>query len=870
MTDTLTYNLNCKERCYNNHSTPISITLSPNTEEAYQYTANGNINNINYILTIDNTEVTRYVYKGSDGTLKKGNEVILTDVYQYPELYEGEGECHNLTYLHEACDFEIPYTFTTSGTHTIQLSVVMSVGNRPPNPLANITKTITSVEADTNPAPVVDGHAYLLVEDELTPGVYTITGTYATNEHYIMDLDTAQLEVLKKTTNITVTTNKDTVKTGENLTFSIQVENTLHDAVTSGTYSLYEDNTRIQQGSLSGNTTTVTITPTATSNSYHTYKVVYLGTSIYNGCTSSDLTINVTKITPVVTIDSGLQFYPDTTTNVTGTVTHPDTGEPLGGSKCLGKINSKTIKDSSGKVIYSTIGSDGRFSIPFKIEYNFKPTSTYTGDIVRSASTGYNTSTGTLSPIPINYVDATPIIDFNLAPLVEPVASGEYTIQATIHLTNPAVDLANTICKIKVDGNYINRPNTNNQNFPITSSGTLNQLSTPLPISVGYGETHTITIEVQSRTLNYYNIQSTTSTATISLGALETMMPHTVGLTPSSCMMELNTINNVTDISFSVTGEFTPTVDNTTTNLQIEIQAETIYDLKTALDEYGMDFILYNKTRDEYLATSPMGVGLSGYLVNMAGLDINSSLCTCEDIIMVIIFDLEENEYIFDMSANEFSSSSWAFDPNTYEPTDEIILILEQYDEDSQEYYYNTLYHNATIVSEDELPLLEYMNFSCSYEPNHATGLDSTSPTIQWDSVDLLPDSDGIVKAVGSPCDSFIVNISEGYPLTDFDKDFDILLWNMDTEEIFSFQGNTSLIENVLGCTPVSGTEDSLVEFFLMIDTTDGGSIVSNCYIDYLDSTTFCSNECSYSLILYNLDDEELENAIVIDLIPEE
>ena len=867
MSDTLTYSLNCKERCYNNHSTPISITLSPNTEEAYQYTANGNINTIVYTLTIDNTEVTRYTYKSSDGTLKKGDEVILTNVYQYPELYEGEGECHNLTYLHEACDFEIPYTFTTSGTHTVQLSVLLNISNRPPRQLANISKTITSVEADTNPAPVIDGHAYLLVEDELTPGVYTITGTYATNEHYIMDLDTAQLEVLKKTTNITVTTNKDTVKTGENLTFSIQVENTLHERVTSGTYTLYEDNSIINNGSLSGNTTTVTITPTITNNAYHTYKVVYQGTSIYNGCNSSDLTINVTKITPVVTIDSGLQFYPDTTTNVTGTVTHPDTGNPLGANtfKTVAKFNGQTVKDDSGKVIYCTLDSNGRFSNPVKPPYSLKSNKSYELSIVCNVSTGYNRGEGTLSPMPINYVGATPIIDFNLAPLVEPVNSGEYTIQATIHLTNPAVDLANTICKIKVDGNYINRPNTNNQNFPITSTGTLNQLSTPLPISVGYGETHTITIEVQSRTLNYYNIQATTSTATISLGELETMMPHTVGLTPSSCMLELTPIDNTTDIQLSVIGEFTPTVDNTTTNLQIDIEAETIYDLKTALDEYGMDFILYNKTRDEYLATSPLGMGLSGSLANMAGLDVNSSLCTCENIQMLIIFDLESNEYMFNMSAEGFSSSSWAYDANTYEPTDEIILILEQYDEDSQEYYYNTLYHNAMIVSEDELPLLENTYLICSC--NLQTQTDENDPSMRvlaWDDFDLHPDSDSIIKAVGSPCDAFYVNINDSYPLSDFEKDFDIAICNWSTMEAFSFQGNDTVLTG-LNFTLVSPEN---VDFELTINTVDG-TIDCYCLIDGWDSSTFCSLE-PYEIIIYNLDDEELNNAIIIDLVPEE
>lgn len=868
----LTYNINCKETCYTNHNTTFSITVTPNTEEAYQsLTDNKTLNTITYTLTIDNNETITYTYDGAGGTLSCDDTLILTDVYQYPSLH-GE-DAHDLTHLHTGNLFRIPYTFTNSGEHTLHLNVQWSLDQDNPIQVANVSKTITSIEADSNPAPVIDGHAYLLVEDELNPGIYTITGTYETNNHYIMDLDTAQLEVLKKTTNVTLTSNVSTVQTGDNITLTIHVENTLHEAVTSGVYTIYEDNVVLTTGNLTGTNTQVTITPTTTNNTYHTYKVVYTGTSIYNGSTSTDLIINVTKITPIVTIDSGLLFYPDYTTTVTGTVTLPDNGGPLTSGKCMAKLNGKSVKDGGGSVIYSNLDSNGRFSIPVNLTYNVKGTPTLV--ITYLPADGYNRTEGSQN-ITVNYVTEIPVIDFNLAPLYEPVNSGNYTIQATIHLSNPAIDLANTTCKIRVDGEYITRPNSSLTTFVVSSSPTLNQLSTPLPISVGYGESHTITIEVIARTLNYYNIQATSSTATISLEGLETRMPHVSGVTHDPLMMEVNEENNEVTTAIVASGEFTPTIDNDTLTLDILIEGNSESDLTNGLIDYGMNMVIYNKTQNQYISNNMMGMGFPLELVNLCGMNSESIFCSFDDFSLMARFDMENNTYTFIFEAVNITDnqtpSLWSCDPNTGEPIDEIIIILEQYDENNNENYFFEIFNTSTVISSNVLPVLETPYILGEFEPIVQNDSDNPSERLlMWDTVSLHEDSPEVVKANGSPCDIFDLSLSDTYPLTDFDKDYDIIITSFLTDEAFSFQGNSDMIESldVEEVTLVSdnGT-DPVVDFDLVIDTVEG-TIDSRCVMTHWSSDTFISDQNIYELILYNLDDTELEDAIFIDLIPE-
>ena len=240
---------------------------------------------------------------------------------------------------------------------------------------------------------VQNGIATLTVNEVLQPGTYTITGTYNQNNHYQGSSDTAELEVLKKTTTTTISTNKNEYLIGENITLGVIIKQGTT-PITDGVFSIYIDNTLLQSNvAITGQITAIQLNELSTTASSKSIQVIYQGTATYNASTSNTKTIQVNKHASV--IDSiQVKLHSDSESIIKAQILN-SSGNPITTGTVHAKLGGQNITDDEDNVIMVTPDEDGIIEIiPYL--YGLTSGSSYQVQLNYSGTEYYSSATETV------------------------------------------------------------------------------------------------------------------------------------------------------------------------------------------------------------------------------------------------------------------------------------------------------------------------------------------------------------------------------------------------------------------------------------------------------------------------------------------
>lgn len=240
----------------------------------------------------------------------------------------------------------------------------------------------------TNRTNVEQGRAILTVNETLTPGTYIITGHYNGSDNYEESEDTAELEVLKKTSSVTLSSTETEYNVSDSAILNMQVTDGNGNPITTGSYELYCGNDMIQTGIINGNLTALSVSESTVG--VKTYKVIYLENETYSGSTSNEIEITFKKKETVTVIDS-CHLHSNADSSVIFHV-EDSGGNELHIGKCTVKIGGATIKDSDGKVISLNLREREN---TFLFSKSLRVGSSYQVQVVYVGNEDYNNSRGT-------------------------------------------------------------------------------------------------------------------------------------------------------------------------------------------------------------------------------------------------------------------------------------------------------------------------------------------------------------------------------------------------------------------------------------------------------------------------------------------
>lgn len=207
-----------------------------------------------------------------------------------------------------------------------------------------------------------DGKAYLVLNKQLNPGVYIVSGTYQENDEYEESIGDAELEVLKIGTSVNLSTDKNSYYYSENVVLTINIVDDDGNNVSTGYVTVYDDSTVVQQNyMITGNQTAISFAPSTVGS--HSLRVVYSGDNTYN---TSQNTVDITVIKLTVALTAvghgyvysnalcGRQFI--ATDNLGNNVT-------IGTLIC--KVNGSNLKGSDNQVVQGVYDVDkGCYDFP--------------------------------------------------------------------------------------------------------------------------------------------------------------------------------------------------------------------------------------------------------------------------------------------------------------------------------------------------------------------------------------------------------------------------------------------------------------------------------------------------------------------------
>ena len=210
---------------------------------------------------------------------------------------------------------------------------------------------------------VVNGVATLIVNESLSPGTYTITGTYNQNDHYMESSDTAELEILKLPTTTLISTNKNEYLIGENIALGVIIRQG-NTPITDGVFSIYIDNTLLQSNVvITGAITSIQLNELSTTASSKSIQVIYQGTATYNTSTSNTKTIQVNKHSSVIdSIQVKLHSDIGSASIIKAQIVN-SSGNPITTGTVHAKLGGQNITDDEDNVIMVTPDEDGIIEI---------------------------------------------------------------------------------------------------------------------------------------------------------------------------------------------------------------------------------------------------------------------------------------------------------------------------------------------------------------------------------------------------------------------------------------------------------------------------------------------------------------------------
>ena len=240
----------------------------------------------------------------------------------------------------------------------------------------------------TNRTNVNNGIATLTVHETLQPGTYTISGHYNGSDHYEESEGEAELEVLKKTSSVTLSSTQTEYDVSESAILNMEVTDGNGNPITSGAYELYQGSTRIQTGIINGNQTALSVSESTAG--VKTYKVIYIENETYTGSSSNEIEITFKKKETVTVIDS-CHLHSNANSSVIYHVEDSEGNEVKAG-KAVAKINGQTVKDSNGKVIYLKLDQNENTFIILK---SLNTGSSYQVQVTYAGNDDYGGSKGT-------------------------------------------------------------------------------------------------------------------------------------------------------------------------------------------------------------------------------------------------------------------------------------------------------------------------------------------------------------------------------------------------------------------------------------------------------------------------------------------
>lgn len=233
---------------------------------------------------------------------------------------------------------------------------------------------------------VNNGIATLTVNETLQPGTYTITGSYNQNENYKGSTGTAELEILKKTTTTSISTDKTEYLVGENITLSVSVKEGIT-YVIEGVFSIYVNNELLQSNVLiTGSITSIQLNELSSTASTKSIRVIYQGTETYNSSTSDNKTIQVNKHEASLTPD--VKLHTDEYSIITAQILDSN-DNPITVGTVHAKLGGQNIVDDEENVIILTPDTEGRVEIVsfitgltessnYQVQLNYSGTGYYT------------------------------------------------------------------------------------------------------------------------------------------------------------------------------------------------------------------------------------------------------------------------------------------------------------------------------------------------------------------------------------------------------------------------------------------------------------------------------------------------------------
>ena len=353
----------------------ITITQEDNTDTTTLIITvtdiNGNKVNSGYIrFTGDITAMTEL----NNGTLtynipKSTTDININATFRNNPNFETKTEEINIK-APKTTITQIPANITglINNTITITATIIDANGTNINEGTVTFTDTDENIIAQIN---VTDGTATTTISSSEEKNI-TLTITYKPNTNeYLESTNTTTISIQKPTTQLNITDVNLTA--GETVTLTATLTDQLGNNITSGKVvfkvngkTVKDTNGKVVYAKVVDGVAQVEYTvPTTYADKELNITATYTGTNTYNKETAT-ITKTATKPAPTLTIapiTSDIQS--GSTIKIEAKVAAGDI--PITTGKIVFKLNGKTLKDTTGKVIYAQVDSNGTVSFDYNI-----------------------------------------------------------------------------------------------------------------------------------------------------------------------------------------------------------------------------------------------------------------------------------------------------------------------------------------------------------------------------------------------------------------------------------------------------------------------------------------------------------------------